>query len=57
MHVQRPHTQTSMISISNGRLTPRLENTTPVVCNPGVTVELEPVLSDDKQTNKQKQGN
>ena len=46
-----------MISISNGRLTPRLENTTPVVCNPGVTVELETVLSDDKQTNKQKQGN
>ena len=50
-----------MISTSNSGLTPRLENTTPVVCTPGVTVELEPVFSDggknkrtNKQTNKQK---
>ena len=42
-----------MISVGNSRLTPRLENTTPVVCNPGVTVELEPVFSDSGKTNKQ----
>ena len=45
-----------MISTSNSGLTPRLENTTPVVCTPGVTVELEPVFSDggkNKRTNKQ----
>ena len=42
-----------MISVGNSRLTPRLENTTPVECNPGVTVELEPVFSDSGKTNKQ----
>ena len=47
MHVQRPNMETSMISISNGRLTPRPEITILAVYNSGVTVELEPVVSDD----------
>ena len=32
----------SMTSIRNGTLRPTLESTTPAVCSPGVTVELEP---------------
>ena len=54
MHVGRQNTKTSTISVSNSALAPRLESTTPVVCNPGVTVELEPVVNDgEKKTNKQ----
>ena len=34
--------------------TPRLENTTPAICNPGVTVELEPgeVSGDGREDRK-----
>lgn len=46
-----------MISVSNSALTPRLENTTPVVCIPGVAVELEPVVNDDEKTNKKQKQN
>ena len=57
MHVGRQNTKTSTISVSNSALTPRLENTTPVVCIPGVTVELEPVVNDVGKKNKKKQKN
>ena len=54
MHVGRQNTKTSMISVSNSTLTPRLENTTPVECIPGVAVELEPVVNDDEKKTKKK---
>ena len=34
--------QITMTSRRNGKPRPRLESTTPAVCNAGVTVELEP---------------
>ena len=39
---QMPHTMTDIINVTP---TPRLEITTPEMCNPGVAVELEATVS------------
>lgn len=44
-------TPASMTVIRNGKTSPRLEITTPAICNSVVTVELEPVVCGDETEN------
>ena len=41
--------QANMTDTRNGKTSPRLEITTPAICNSLVTVELEPVVSGVEQ--------